>query len=117
MHRITGLVVAAAAVLLFACTATASARTPTRERDVTPYDGSSSCAQFGYAFSDDFVGVVSVRTTTYYDASGQPISEKHKIMTRETDTNSRTGKILRVKQSFTISTNLDTGVSAYSGQV
>jgi hypothetical protein len=69
------------------------------------------------SFNDDFAGKATVRGTTFLDADGNPIMERAKVLQRETDTNSETGKTVRVNSSFTVTVDLRTGNRRSAGQV
>jgi hypothetical protein len=112
MRRLTVTPLLATALLLVFA-ATAAARTPLHETDVFPYEGSSSCG----GFNDDFAGTTVVHVTVFQDAAGNDRVEHDKIMTTETDTNSRTGKSVRVKQAYTLVVDLRTGRYSFNGMV
>ena len=93
--------------------APASATAPDRESDSFSFSDSADCG----SFSDDYAGTVTIRTTTYFDADGNPIMVRRKFLQRETDTNSETGTSVRVKGSYTESIDLPTGIRRTTGQV
>ena len=93
--------------------APASATTPQRESDSFSYSASADCGNF----SDEFAGTVRIRETTFFDADGNPIIERAKVLLREVDINSETGKTVRVKGSNTVTVDLRTGIRRTTGQV
>jgi hypothetical protein len=100
------------AVMLMAA-APAGATTPQRESDSFSYSDSADCG----SFSDDFAGTATARMTTFFDANGDPIIERAKVMQRETDTNSETGKSILVKSSYTVTVDERTGNRRTTGRV
>jgi hypothetical protein len=97
----------AAMGMLLAAAGTASAARPHVETDVFHYADSSSCG----AFSDDFVGTARVRDTEWENGISHI-----KIVTQEYDTNSVSGKTIRVHQAYTV-VELPSGEARYNGQV
>jgi hypothetical protein len=93
--------------------APASATAPDREFDSFSFSDSADCG----SFIDDYAGTVTIRSTTFFDAAGNPIMARGKVMQRETDTNSETGKSVLVKGSYTESVDLVTGIRRTTGQV
>jgi len=93
--------------------APASATAPDRESDSFSFSDSADCG----SFTDDYAGTVTIRTTTFFDADGNPIMVRRKFLQRETDTNSETGTSVRVKGSYTESIDLPTGIRRTTGQV
>ena len=111
--RRTILSVGLAVGMVLAVAAPASATAPQRESDSFSFSDSVDCG----SFSDDFAGMVRIRETTFFDADGNPIMVRAKILQRETDTNSETGKSVRVKGSYTETVDLRTGIRRTAGQV
>ncbi len=99
--------------MMLVVAAPASATTPQRESDSFLFSDSVDCG----SFSDDFAGIVRITATTFIDADGNPIIERAKVLQRETDTNSETGKTVRVKGSYTVTVDLRTGIRRTTGQV
>ena len=93
--------------------APASATTPQRESDSFSFSDSADCG----SFADDYAGTVRIRETTFFDADGNPIMIRAKVLQRETDINSETGKSVRVKGSYTETVDLRTGIRRTTGQV
>jgi hypothetical protein len=93
--------------------AAASATTPQRNSGSVSYSASADCG----SFTDDYAGTSTFRETTFFDAHGNPIMERAKILQRETDTNSETGKSVRVNSSVTVTVDLRTGIRRTTGQV
>jgi hypothetical protein len=102
------------AVILLAVPATASAQRPVVEVFSRPYVGSVPCSG---GFNDNFQGTFSRRVTTFFDASGNPVTMHVRFSGHETDTNSVTGKTIAARQSFTVVIDLATGTLSYHGQV
>jgi hypothetical protein len=69
------------------------------------------------SFTDNYAGTVTIRTTTFFDADGNPIMVRNKVLQREADTNSETGTSVRVKGSYTETVDLRTGIRRTTGQV
>lgn len=64
------------------------------------YAFSADCAEFGpYAFEIDVVGDVKVRVTDVVAADGELLQTEIHVVFRETDTNSVSGKSLRLHQA------------------
>ena len=99
--------------MMLVVAAPASATTPQRESDNFSFSDSVDCG----SFSDNFAGTVTIRETTFFDADGNPIIVRDNILQRETDTNSETGKGVRVNASFTQTDDLRTGILRSAGQV
>ena len=60
---------------------------------------------------------MTIRTTTFFDADGNTIMVRNKVLQRETNTNSETGTSIRVKGSYTETVDLRTGIRRTTGQV
>lgn len=99
--------------MMLVVAAPASATAPDREFDSFSFSDSADCG----SFTDDYAGTVTIRTTTFFDADGNPIMVRRKFLQRETDTNSETGTSVRVKGSYTESIDLPTGIRRTTGQV
>jgi hypothetical protein len=102
-----------AIVVMLLAAAPASATAPQREFESFPFSASADCD----GFADIYAGTVTIRRTTFFDAGGDPIMERSKIMQRETDINSETGKTVRVKGSYTVTTDLRSDITRLAGQV
>jgi hypothetical protein len=102
----TALAIAAAAGMLLATAGTASAGKPHVEKESFSYADSSSCG----AFDDNFAGSGSARTTEFDNRLTT------KVITTEIDTNSVTGKSIRVHSAYTYRAYAD-GSWRFNGQV
>jgi hypothetical protein len=92
----------------------ANAAPPEREDvEVFHYSASQDCG----SFTNDYQGTVTVRLTFFLNSEGEPITEHKRVMLRETDTNSVTGKTILVRQSYTEIADLRTDIARYVGQV
>jgi hypothetical protein len=98
--------------MMLVVAAPANATAPHREFDSFSFSDSADCG----SFADDYAGTVTIRTTTFLDADG-PIMVRHKVLQWETDTNSETGRSVRVKGSFTETVDLLAGIRRTTGQV
>jgi hypothetical protein len=106
MSRVLLSLVAGAAMLL-AAAAPASAARPQVDSGIDHYAGSSSCG----AFNDDFAGTSRFRSIEW------PNGTLHfHVVTVEYDTNSVTGKTVRVHQAYTVVVH-PSGEYTYNGQV
>jgi hypothetical protein len=97
--------------LLFAA-APANATPPQRETERFSFSLSADCG----SFVDNYQGTGTIRVTTFFKADGDAIVEHFRVMQRETDTNSVTGKTIRVNSSWTEMADLQTGITRTAGQ-
>lgn len=99
--------------MMLVVAAPANATAPHREFNSFPFSDSVDCG----SFNDDYSGTVTIKTTTFFDADGNTIMVRNKVLQRETDTNSETGTSIRVKGSYTETVDLRTGIRRTTGQV
>jgi hypothetical protein len=111
--RRTMLTVGFALGMMLVVAAPANATAPHREFDSFSFSDSADCG----SFADDYAGTVTIRETTFFDADGNPIMVRVKVLQRETDVNSETGRSVRVNGSFTQTVDLRTGIRRTAGQV
>jgi hypothetical protein len=111
--RRLALVLSLSAGLLLALAATAQARPPLHDSSTNSFSASAPCD----GFLDVYSATSHVRTTIFFDRGGNAVMERDKVMTRETDVNSVTGKTVLVKQSFSFLLDLNTFQATWNGQV
>jgi hypothetical protein len=87
--------VAIAAGLLLPATAAAAA--PAKGPvEVIPYQFSADCSPYGFSFDNNVDGQETIWVETFTDSQGNPIRQVAHDRFVETDTNSMTGKTLRL---------------------
>jgi hypothetical protein len=112
-------VVLCAAGLVAALTVvpSAAATPPTRENvGVIPYEFSVDCSPYGFAFQNDVQGEESLFVETFYDRDGNPVKVVLHDGFTETDTNSVTGKSLRMTQKWVNTFDLPAGTRTVVGK-
>jgi hypothetical protein len=102
-----------ASILACALAAAAQARPPEVENFTDTFAAEQGCD----GFTDEFSGSVNVRSTTFFNASGDAVRVRSHIRVRETDTNSVTGKTIAVRQNYSSIEDLATGTIADNGAV
>ncbi|HKF32914.1 MAG TPA: hypothetical protein VKB37_11155 [Jatrophihabitantaceae bacterium] len=105
----------AAAMLVPAATATAA--TPDKGAvEVFPYQGSADCSPYGFTFDNNVKGQESFWVQTFFDTHGNPVKQVTHDSFSETDTNSVSGKTLRLSGKrvetldFVLNTRTDVGI-------
>lgn len=97
-RRIMVATAALAAGLLVSATAVdAAAAAPVKGTvEVLPYEFSVDCSPYGFAFENNVQGEETLWVQTFFDAAGDPVKQVTHDSFLETDTNSVSGKVLRI---------------------
>jgi hypothetical protein len=95
-RRVTVATTAFAASLLLPAIAAAAAAPAKGPVEVIPYEFSVDCGPYGFAFDNNVQGEETVWVQTFFDTAGNPIKQVTHDSFSETDTNSVSGKVLRV---------------------
>jgi hypothetical protein len=97
--------------------ASAGAAPPTKQDLGTiPYEFSVDCSPYGFSFSDDVKGQEPLWTETFYDANGTAVKVVVHDGFIETDTNSLTGKTVRMTQTWVNTYDLVAGTRTVVGK-
>ena len=113
--KLTAFVVALAAGLVGA--ASAGAAPPTKQDLGTiPYEFSVDCSPYGFHFVNDVSGEESLWQETFFDATGNAVKVVVHDGFIETDTNSLTGKTLRMTQTWVNTYDLVAGTRTVVGK-
>lgn len=92
-------VVSVAGVATLVAAVGAGATPPTREvLPVLPYEFSVDCSLYGHAFTLEVQGEANRWVETFYDAAGNPVKIVNHDSFEELNTNSVSGKTLRLSQ-------------------
>ena len=130
MHQLltcTGIALATAAVLACAdqpsltepatgsaaALTAASARAPTRNSFVEPFEFQVDCGAYDVVSA----GELTATETTFYDRSGVPVRVQAHVAYRATIANATTGKVLADNSSYNFRLDLVTGVAEVNGVV
>ena len=100
-----------------ASVAAAGATPPSKENiGVIPYEFSVDCSPYGFAFTNNVRGQESLWVETFYDADGNAVRVVVHDGFTETDTNSVTGKTLRLSQTWINTYDLVAGTRTVVGK-
>jgi hypothetical protein len=109
---------AATAIAVLAIASAAQATPPTHEDLGTiPYEFAVDCSPYGFAFENEIVGEEEVSIDTFFNSQGDPRRVVVHDSFLETDTNSVTGKTMRVRGNQVQTFDLVAGTRTVVGSI